>query len=195
MHGVQWCDGYASDGRTPLPVMLFTGPDAHVRPLGCRVSQEPLSPMDTQQRYGIVCTTPVRTCFDGMRLAPDLEEAVVFRRHDAVRGSGADRRHRVLHRGAAGLAWSATRPLGPCTCGQRREGTLGDKEDAGILVGRATALDFAERAALAERMRRTHRRGRQRDRRVAAWTLSAPSSWGPMGAEEELRDLLLELDP
>jgi hypothetical protein len=38
LHGVQWCDGYAPDGRTPLPVMLFTGPEAHVRALGCRVS-------------------------------------------------------------------------------------------------------------------------------------------------------------
>ena len=77
-HGVRYCDGLASNGRAPLDVPLYTGVDRHIRAVpGTRVSRDPLPETDVVTVNGIPCTTPLRSCFDGMRKASSLTEAVV----------------------------------------------------------------------------------------------------------------------
>lgn len=63
-------------------------------------------------------------------------------------------------------------------------------EDHGLVVTRATSLDFADRAGLAARMRRAHARGLRRDHKVDRWTLELPPEWGAAGAEDDLAELL-----
>jgi hypothetical protein len=65
-------------------------------------------------------------------------------------------------------------------------------EDHGLVVTRATSVDFGDTTALATRMRRAHARGLRRDRRRDRWTLEVPPHWGAMGAS--VRELLDEQD-
>jgi hypothetical protein len=267
LHGVEWCDGFGPDGRTPLPITLYVGQEGHIRGLGCEVSQEPLPPHEVCVRFGLRCTVPLRTSFDGMRLAADLVEAVVFgdmmlaldlvepgglrcyvERHPRWRGvrqaraalpllAGGTRgpwesRLRMVWRLAAGLppplvnvpvftrsgeligipdlfdaeaavAWEfdggGHRAARQHTADNVREEAF---EDAGVHVGRATSLDFADEAVLAARMARARQRGLHRDRRTDAWTLTAPpdpsfsdSPWYPPEVRSALREALLAMDP
>ncbi|MDP9442837.1 MAG: hypothetical protein M3P83_00185 [Actinomycetota bacterium] len=78
LHEVAWVDGLAEDGRTPLAVPLYVGRRGRIRASeGATVSREPLPADDVTRRRGLPCTTPLRSCFDEMRTAADLTEAVV----------------------------------------------------------------------------------------------------------------------
>jgi hypothetical protein len=67
-------------------------------------------------------------------------------------------------------------------------------EEHGLVVARVGRADLDDRRALAERMRRTRRRGLRRDRRADAWTLDVPSTWGPYGVPaHELHAFLEDL--
>lgn len=78
-HGADQCDGVAPDGRTVLPVLLCIGTERRIRAgAGSELSRDPLPEDDVVEIHGVRYTAEPRTCFDGMRLATDLVEAVVF---------------------------------------------------------------------------------------------------------------------
>ena len=76
--GATYLDGLAPDGLTRLPVPLALGSTGNIRG-----SEEVLLLHDELPAdeiivvLGIPCVIPERAAFDGMRLAPDLTEAVV----------------------------------------------------------------------------------------------------------------------
>ena len=78
-HGVRLLDGGGRSGRAPAPVLLCLGAQgkirgrAHITP-----SRDRLPCEDVVLVRGLPTTTPLRTAFDGARLAADLREAVVF---------------------------------------------------------------------------------------------------------------------
>lgn len=75
--GVRLLDGGMTGGR--LPVLLCLGSMAKIRPSpGVVVSRARLDPDDITELRGLRITSPVRTAFDGARLAPSLIEAVAF---------------------------------------------------------------------------------------------------------------------
>jgi hypothetical protein len=72
-------DGRGLNGRTPLPLLLCLGRRGRLRPSPeAEVSREPLDADEIVEVRGVPVTAPLRTCFDGMRRAPSLVEAVVF---------------------------------------------------------------------------------------------------------------------
>lgn len=76
--GVRFLDGRGPTGR-PLPSHHYVPPQCRVRPSpSVRISRERLSDDDVDEFCGLRVTTPIRTCFDGARLAGTLVEAVVF---------------------------------------------------------------------------------------------------------------------
>lgn len=78
LHGGNFFDGLAADGRTRLPVPLVVPPSSKIR---CddagTVSREPLTSSDVRFVQGIACTDVLRATFDEMRRVRDLREAVV----------------------------------------------------------------------------------------------------------------------
>jgi hypothetical protein len=76
--GVLECDGRGIDGRTPLPVPLCCGVREIRRVPGVEVWADPLPAGDVRVVRGVRVTGSTRTCFDGMRRATDLREAVAF---------------------------------------------------------------------------------------------------------------------
>jgi hypothetical protein len=76
--GAGLLDGVAPDGRTLLPLLLCLSERGHIRPHpGVVLSRERLPPQDVVELRGLRCTAPLRTGFDGARLARCLTEAVV----------------------------------------------------------------------------------------------------------------------
>lgn len=79
MLGVEQCDGLDTDGRTELDVALVVGPARQIRPFSGHAMWYDRLPAEDVVFVGEVpVTTAPRTCFDGMRRARDLVEAVVF---------------------------------------------------------------------------------------------------------------------
>ena len=77
--GAGLLDGLAPDGRSQLPVLLCLSERGQIRPRsGVQISRERLPAREVMECRGIACTTPLRTGFDGARLATDLTEAVVI---------------------------------------------------------------------------------------------------------------------
>lgn len=76
--GVDLCDGLASDGRTPLDAPLCIGAGDIRSVDGIAIWAVPLPESDVVVVERVRVTSPLRTCFDGMRRAGDLVEAVVF---------------------------------------------------------------------------------------------------------------------
>jgi len=75
--GVHWLSGRRAEG--PLPVLLNVGGCGKIRPApGVTVCRARLTPADITEVDGIWVTTPVRTAYDGARLASSLTEATVF---------------------------------------------------------------------------------------------------------------------
>lgn len=63
----------------PAPVLLCVGDRGHIRPSpGVTVCRARMTPTDMCELHGLHVTTPVRTAFDGARLASSLVEATVF---------------------------------------------------------------------------------------------------------------------
>jgi hypothetical protein len=77
IHGVDACDGFDTDGRTPLDVPLVLGGSRIRRCAGVERWHDPLPAYDVVQVGGIRFTAPPRTCLDRMRRADGLREAVV----------------------------------------------------------------------------------------------------------------------
>lgn len=75
--GVRLLDGAVSI-RTD-PVLLCLGCRGHIRRRpGVRISREKLPADEVESVRGVSCATPLRTAFDGARLAVSATEAVVF---------------------------------------------------------------------------------------------------------------------
>jgi hypothetical protein len=258
-HGVDECDGRARDGRTPMDVPIVV-PSREIRVLpGLHLWYDRLPPEEVVVIDGIAATTPARTCFDGMRRAGDIVEAVVFAdrmlhaglvtlpevrefvdRHRGWRGVPLARRALDLADPMARNGWETRlrmvwvldanlpRPLcnTPVFDLQGRllgfpdlldpdAGTVGEYdgkdhreldrhssdnvreelfEDHGLVVTRATSVDYRDRAGLAARMRRARARGLGRDRGRDQWTLQPPPDWGALCPESQLHTVLDELD-
>lgn len=78
LHGVNFCDGLARDGRTRLPVPIDVGPRGFLpRSPDVRPVFRALSDTDRAVRHGIATVTVERATFDAVLLAPNLVEAVV----------------------------------------------------------------------------------------------------------------------
>lgn len=78
MHGAAFFDGLRRDGRTPLPVPLNCGPLHQIRRLaGDDLLRDNLLDAEIEVVHGVPCTTDERACFDAMRFARDVREAVV----------------------------------------------------------------------------------------------------------------------
>ena len=76
--GAGLLDGVGPDGRTPLPVLLCLSEHGQIRRRpGIQLSRDRLPATDVLAFRGLRCTAPLRTAFDGARLAPNLTEAVV----------------------------------------------------------------------------------------------------------------------
>lgn len=76
--GAALLDGLGPDGRTLLPVLLCLSEHGQIRHRpGIQLSRDRLPPTDVLDFRGLRCTAPLRTAFDGARLAPNLTEAVV----------------------------------------------------------------------------------------------------------------------
>ncbi len=76
--GAAYLDGLAPDGVTRLPVPLALGSTGNIR--GSRevlLLRDELAADEIVVVLGIPCVIPERAAFDGMRLAPNLTEAVV----------------------------------------------------------------------------------------------------------------------
>ncbi len=257
--GVELCDGLGRDGRTVLDVPLVTGGVELRAVRGVEVWADPLPAEEIVTVGDISVTIPSRTCFDGMRRADDLVEAVVFadlmlhaelvrlpQMHEYVaahagwRGvrqarraldladpnarNGWETRLRMVWIRDAGLPRPlCNRPvfdlhgnlLGFPDLLDPDAGTVAEYdgkdhrevirhhndnvreelfEDHGLVVTRATSVDYRHRDDLATRMRCAHARGVARDRRRDRWTLEPPPDWGAMCAESELHDVLEEMD-
>jgi hypothetical protein len=75
--GVTWLGGEGPGG--PVPVLLNIGDCGNIRPSpGVTVCRSRLTAADIVQVEGLWVTTPIRTAFDGARLATSLTEATVF---------------------------------------------------------------------------------------------------------------------
>jgi hypothetical protein len=78
LHGANFFDGLATDGRTPLPVPLNVGPHGNLRAdQNVRACHHQLDHVDRAVRFGIPTVTVERAAYDAMRLADDVREAVV----------------------------------------------------------------------------------------------------------------------
>lgn len=78
LHGANFHDGLAADGRTRLPVDLVVGPHRHRRPCpGVRWLQDRLDEDEVVVRQSIRVAQADRACFDAVRRAHDLGEAVL----------------------------------------------------------------------------------------------------------------------
>jgi very-short-patch-repair endonuclease len=76
--GASYLDGLAPDGRTRLPVPLALGATGNIRPSDeVLLLYDELPTDEVIVVLGIPCVIPERAAFDGMRLAPNLTEAVV----------------------------------------------------------------------------------------------------------------------
>lgn len=79
LQGARMLDGRGLNGKTPLPLLLVLGRHGRLRSSAeADVSREPLERDEIVEVHGVRVTAALRTCFDGMRLAPNLVEAVVF---------------------------------------------------------------------------------------------------------------------
>jgi len=77
--GVTQLDGLDWDGTTLQPVPLCPGPDHQIRPEpSIAVWADWLHTTEIVDADGVPATISPRTCFDGMRRAPTLVDAVVF---------------------------------------------------------------------------------------------------------------------
>lgn len=77
--GVRLLDGGGRSGRTAEPVLLCVGADRKLRRReNAHISRDRLPDSDVEMVRGVRTTTPLRTAFDGARLADNLQEAVVF---------------------------------------------------------------------------------------------------------------------
>jgi hypothetical protein len=78
MHGAGYFDGWAADGRTPLPVPLVVPSGSNLRRSPTiEVRRERLGPGETTAVRGVPVTSPERAAFDAARRALDLRAAVV----------------------------------------------------------------------------------------------------------------------
>jgi len=78
LHGGNFFDGLAPDGRTRLPVQLAVGRSGAIRgDSRAKVSREPLHPDEIVTAQGIPCTAVSRAVFDEMRRAGGVVDAVV----------------------------------------------------------------------------------------------------------------------
>lgn len=78
MHGAAFFDGLRRDGRTPVPVPLNCGPLHQIRWLpGDDLLRDNLLDDEIESVHGVPCTADDRACFDVMRFARDVREAVV----------------------------------------------------------------------------------------------------------------------
>lgn len=78
MHGAAFFDGLRRDGRTSLPVPLNCGPLHQIRRLaGDDLMRDNLLDAEIELVHGAPCTIDDRACFDAMRFAGDVREAVV----------------------------------------------------------------------------------------------------------------------
>lgn len=78
LHGGNFFDGLAPDGRTRMPVPLTSGPgQSRRRRDGVRWLQDQLVPSEIVTIHGIRCATIERALFDAMRTADGPREAVV----------------------------------------------------------------------------------------------------------------------
>jgi hypothetical protein len=76
--GVKVLDGRGIWGGREEPVLLCLGPGQIRTRSGMSISRSPLAEHDVRIVAGIRVTTPLRTAFDCLRLAPRLEDAVAF---------------------------------------------------------------------------------------------------------------------
>jgi hypothetical protein len=76
--GVRVLDGRGIWGGREEPVLLCLGPGQIRTRSGMSISRSPLAEHDVRIVAGIRVTTPLRTAFDCLRLAPRLEDAVAF---------------------------------------------------------------------------------------------------------------------
>jgi hypothetical protein len=198
--GVDLCDGLGRDGRTLLDVPLVVGPLRQIRRVpGIDLWYDRLRSEEVVVVDGVPVTVAPRTCFDGMRRAENLVEAVVF----------ADL---LLHAELVGLSemvafYPDLLEPGAGTVGEydgkghreterHHDDNVREElfEDHGLVVTRATKVDFRHRLGLAARMGRARARGLARDRRRDRWTLEPPPDWGAMCPESDLHELFDELD-
>jgi very-short-patch-repair endonuclease len=78
LHGANFCDGLARDGKSRLPVPLNVGPRGFLpRNAGARPVFRQLAGDDRAIRFGIPTVTAVRATYDAVLLADDETEAVV----------------------------------------------------------------------------------------------------------------------
>lgn len=105
--GVRLLDGRGA-GTTPRPVPLYIGTRSRLRPAaGVTLSYERLAPDDVARSRGLRVTGPLRTLFDGARMADTLVEAVVF--VDMILASGLVTREQATDYVAAhGKGWRGT---------------------------------------------------------------------------------------
>lgn len=79
LHGGNFFDGLAPDGRVRLPVPLAVGGLGNVRSdVHAAVSREPLDPSEVVVVHDVPCTVVRRALPDEMRRTGDLREAVVW---------------------------------------------------------------------------------------------------------------------
>ncbi len=78
VHGAEPFDGLASDGSTELDIPVTCGEDEIRAVPGIEVWADPLPAEEVIHVGGVRITGRARTCFDGMRRAANLVEAVVF---------------------------------------------------------------------------------------------------------------------
>jgi hypothetical protein len=76
--GVNVLDGRGIWGGREEPVLLCLGPGQIRARSGMSISRSPLPEQAVRIVAGIRVTTPLRTAFDCLRLAPRLEDAVAF---------------------------------------------------------------------------------------------------------------------
>ena len=76
--GAKLLDGRGIWGGREEPVMLCLGPAQIRKRRGTSISRAPLPEHDVRKAAGIRVTNELRTTFDGLRLAPRLEDAVAF---------------------------------------------------------------------------------------------------------------------
>ncbi|MEP6527718.1 MAG: hypothetical protein ABJA86_11205 [Nocardioidaceae bacterium] len=233
--GATVLEGRGIWGGREEPVLLCLGPGQIRERPGTRISRSPLPEHDVCMVAGIRVTSPLRTTFDGMRLASRLEDAVAFgdvmlhRRlvdlpelaayvsdHAGWKGIALARRaltlldlgsrnpwesrFRVLWVVDAGMPrprcnapihdefgdllgivdlldeaagvvgefdGGGHRDIGTHTYDNLREETL---EDHGLVVVRATSLDFGHRARTAGRIRRAYARAARGYHAQRRWT-------------------------
>lgn len=77
LHGANFFDGLARDGRTRLPVPIAAGPDRLEPHPDITRSREPLDPADVVLRHGVRCADVHRALFDEMRRLGERREAAV----------------------------------------------------------------------------------------------------------------------